>query len=74
MEKYKLSAFYSGLKSKGKEIAMFKHYEDGREQTFSFRKVYRLFQVTVDTNQKAQGTTFTSWLAEMEHMQILVRS
>lgn len=52
---------------------MFKYYEDGREQTFTFRKVYRLFQTMVDTEQKSQGTTFTSWLAEMKYMQILIR-
>ena len=52
---------------------MFKYYEDGHEQTFSFRKAYKMFQTMVDDDQKAQGTTFASWLAEMEHMQILVR-
>ena len=52
---------------------MFKYYEDGHEQTFSFWKVYRMFQTIVDDDQKAQGTTFESWLSEMEHMQILVR-
>lgn len=53
---------------------MFKYYEDGREQTFRIRKVYRLFQTMVDADQKAQGTTFTSWLSEMEKMQILNRA
>lgn len=52
---------------------MFKYYEDGKEKTFSFRKVYRMFTTLVDSEQKKQGTTFASWLAEMEHMQILVR-
>lgn len=52
---------------------MFKYYEDGKERTLSKRKVYRMFTTLVDENQKAQGTTFTSWLAEMEHMQILIR-
>lgn len=52
---------------------MFKYYEDGWEQTFTFRKVYRLFQTMVGPGQKTQGTTFASWLLEMEHMQILAR-
>ena len=51
---------------------MFKYYENGYEQKISFRKAYRMFTL-VDADQKAQGTTFTSWLAEMEHMQILNR-
>lgn len=52
---------------------MFKYYENGYEKTFTFRKIYRLFCTVVDFDQKARGTTFTSWLAEMEHMQILIR-
>ena len=52
---------------------MFKYYEDGWEQIFTYQKIYRMFQILVDSDQKAQGTTFTSWLAEMEHMQILIR-
>lgn len=52
---------------------MFKYYEDGQVKQFSFKKVYRMFITLVDENQKSQGTTFTSWLDEMEHMQILVR-
>lgn len=52
---------------------MFKYYEEGSEKKISLRKAYRIFNTLVDEKQKAQGTTFTSWLAEMEHMQILVR-
>ena len=52
---------------------MFKYYEDGKIKRISFCKVYRMFVALVDENQKSQGTTFTSWLSEMEHMQILVR-
>ena len=52
---------------------MFKYYEDGTDKTITFRKVYRMFTVMVDDNQKAQGTTFTSWLSEMEKLQILIR-
>ena len=52
---------------------MFKYYEDGNEKKVSVRKVYRMFNTLVDDSQKKQGTTFTSWLAEMEHMQILTR-
>lgn len=52
---------------------MFKYYEDGREKNFSFRKIYRLFQISVELDQKKQGTDFLTWLSEMEHMQILIR-
>jgi len=52
---------------------MFKYYENGYEQIFTPRKIYRMFNTLVDADHKAQGTTFTSWLAEMEKMQILVR-
>ena len=67
-----MKGIFQYSKTKGK-IMMFKYYEDGHEQTFSFWKVYRMFQTIVDDDQKAQGTTFESWLSEMEHMQILVR-
>lgn len=49
---------------------MFKYYEDGYVKKIPFRKAYRMFVVLVDESQKSQGTTFTSWLDEMEHMQI----
>lgn len=52
---------------------MFRYYEDGSTKNISFRKAYRMFITLVDENQKAQGTTFASWLAEMEKMQILNR-
>lgn len=51
----------------------FKYYEDGTEKTFPLRKLYRQFQTLVDNDQKAEGTTFHSWLSEMERMQILIR-
>ena len=53
-------------------MKMFKYYEDGLEKTLTFRKVYRMFSL-IPAYQKAQGTTFTSWLSEMEKMQILIR-
>lgn len=52
---------------------MYRYYEDGKQRTFSLRKVYRMFTVLIDNEQKKQGTTFSSWLSEMEHMQILIR-
>lgn len=52
---------------------MFKYYEDGATKIITMRKAYRMFITIVDDNQKAQGTIFTSWLSEMEHMQILNR-
>jgi len=52
---------------------MFKYYEEGTVKTITMRKAYRIFTTSIDDNQKAQGTTFTSWLSEMEHMQIFNR-
>ena len=51
---------------------MFKYYEDRSGKTLTFRKVYRMFSL-IPAYQKAQGTTFASWLSEMEKMQILIR-
>ena len=53
-------------------MKMFKYYEDGLEKILTFRKVYRMFSL-IPAYQKVQGTTFTSWLSEMEKMQILIR-
>ena len=52
---------------------MFNYYENGKIETLSARKVYRLYTIAVDDEQKANGTTFYSWLYEMEKMQILNR-
>ncbi len=49
------------------------YYEDGRKEIFSMRDVYRMFKTKVDNNQKANGTTFQSWLDEMKKMQILIK-
>lgn len=48
-------------------------YENGRKQRLFMRDVYRMYDRTVDQNQKDQGTTFESWLDEMEKMQILIK-
>ena len=47
-------------------------YEDGREKRITMRKAYRQYMTMVDSNQKEQGTTFTSWLFEMIEMQIFI--
>ena len=52
---------------------MFAYYEDGKPKRYSMRKVYRFFCKQVGKEQKDQGTNFTSWLSEMEKMQILIR-
>ena len=52
---------------------MFKYYEDGHEKKITFRKAFRMFTTLVDNEQKEQGTTFSSWLSEMEKLQILIR-
>lgn len=51
----------------------FKCYEEGKQKVFTFRKIYRIFLNVVNEEQKRQGTSFISWLSEMEHMQILIR-
>lgn len=48
-------------------------YEDGKKKTLSMRDAYRMFFTLVDQEQKKQGTTFHSWLEEMEQMQIFIR-
>lgn len=53
---------------------MFNYYENGKIETLSARKVYRLYTIAVDDERKANGTTFNSWLYEMEKMQILNRT
>lgn len=52
----------------------FKYYENGSEETFTLEQVKQIFQDVVDDAQKEQGTTFETWLDEMEHMQILIRT
>ena len=52
---------------------MFKYYEDGTDKTVTFRKAFRMFTTLVDNDQKEQGTTFSSWLSEMEKLQIFIR-
>ena len=50
---------------------MFIYYEEGKMQKISMRKAYRLFCTLVSEDQKQQGTTFSTWLEEMQRMQIL---
>lgn len=50
----------------------FLYYEDGREKRITMRDAYRQFCTMVDNNQKEQGTTFQSWIAEMISMQIFI--
>lgn len=51
---------------------MYLYFENGYKQKISMRKAYRLFSTIVDDNQKSQGTTFTTWMKEMERMEILI--
>ena len=52
---------------------MYMYYENGHPQRMSMRKLYRFFKTQFDEEQKQMGTTFSTWLAEMEKMQILIR-
>ena len=52
---------------------MYMYYENGYPKRMSKRKLYRFFETQFDEEQKRKGTTFSTWLAEMEKMQILIR-
>lgn len=54
-------------------MAKFAYYEDGNTKFFSMQEVRCLYCALVGQDQKNNGTTFSLWLAEMEHMQILNR-
>lgn len=54
-------------------MAKFAYYEDGNTRVFTMQEVKRLYCALVGQDQKNNGTTFSLWLAEMEHMQILNR-
>ena len=52
----------------------FKYYENGTEETFTIEQIKQMFNDVVDNEQKKQGTTFKTWLEEMERMQIFIRT
>lgn len=54
-------------------MAKFAYYEDGNEKIYTMQELGFLFCALVGQDQKNNGTTFSLWLAEMEHMQILNR-
>ena len=54
-------------------MAKFAYYEDGNTRIFTMPEVRRMYDALVGQDQKNNGTTFSLWLAEMEHMQILNR-
>jgi hypothetical protein len=54
-------------------MANFAYYEDGNAKIFSMQEVHCLFCDLVGQDQKNNGTTFETWLDEMERMQILNR-
>ena len=49
----------------------FAYYEDGKKQLLSIRDTYRMFRIMVNDEQKFQGTTYQSWMDEMQKFQIL---
>lgn len=51
----------------------FAYYENGKTEVFTLSDVELFYELSVDNEQKQSGTTFETWLAEMEHMQILNR-
>lgn len=48
------------------------YYEEGYPRKMSLRKIHRCFRIYVNDTQKQQGTTFSTWMAEMLKMQIFV--
>lgn len=54
-------------------MAKFAYYEDVNSMIFTMPEVNRLYCALVGQDQKNNGTNFDTWLAEMEHMQILNR-
>lgn len=50
------------------------YYEEGKEKRYTLTELKNFFETSKGlAEQKKQGTDFDSWLAEMEHMQILNR-
>lgn len=54
-------------------MANFAYYEDGNTKIFTMKEILCMYSALVGQDQKNNGTTFDSWLYEMEHMQILNR-
>lgn len=54
-------------------MANFAYYEDGNTKIYTMQELQCLFCALVGQDQKSNGTTFDSWLYEMERMQILNR-
>ena len=54
-------------------MAKFAYYEEGNTKIFTMKEVCCMYSALVGQDQKNNGTTFATWLAEMEHMQILNR-
>lgn len=52
-------------------MSKYAYYENGKAEIFTETKLKELYHTLVDDNQKRQGTTFSTWLVEMENMQIL---
>ena len=52
---------------------MFGYYENGKKERLTMRKVYRLYCVVVDDDEKAMGTNFTAWLMYMQRLGLLNR-
>lgn len=52
---------------------MFGYYENGKRERLTMRKVYRLYCVLVDDEQKALGTDFMAWLMDMQRLGLLNR-
>lgn len=52
---------------------MFGYYENGKKERLTMRKVYRLYCVVVDADEKAMGTDFIAWLMDMQRLGLLNR-
>lgn len=54
-------------------MAKFTYYENGFEEIFTIPDLMQIFNTCIDASQKTQGTTFDSWLYDMERMNLLTR-
>lgn len=48
-------------------------YESGIEGVYTLTTLYKIFYSPLLKKQRKLGTEFEDWIAEMEHMQILIK-
>ena len=51
----------------------YKYYEEDTEQVLNEFELLKLFYSEDMKEQREWGTTFNTWIEELEHMQLLIR-